>query len=507
MKKRLIALLLAVCTLAAVTAGTAPCAAAVETAPTDTVVGYLTPYVLQAGDTMIGVCDGLGINFYQNADYIARINNISSYYYMLPGKTLWLPVSSVASGTAHYTLLSHTLVFGETLYGLCGSYGIDFYASYQLMAALNKNLNYLIAGQTVLLPVYVSGSATTPGATPAPGATVAPSATPGAGATVAPTVAPTAAPGAGGTTPAGDTVSYYLKKHVLQAGETVMGICADLGLNFYQVSDQIMRINNIASYNYLVAGRTLWIPVTSCPTSGDYYKVMAHTVRAGDAVYNLCLTYGIDFTANSVFIQRLNNRNNLATFYVGQTLYLPVYVKGTTVTATPTPGGATATPAPPPTAAPTLAPGTTATPTPTPGPTQEPGATPGPTPAGDTVSYYLKKHVLQAGETISGICADLGLDFYKVSDQIMKINNIASYNYLVAGTTLWIPVTSCPTSGDYYKVAAHTIAAGDTVYNLCQTYGIDYNTNAAFIQRLNNRNDLTTFYVGQTLYLPVYVKG
>ena len=263
----------------------------------------------------------------------------------------------------------------------------------------------------------------------------------------------------------------------------------------YAKSDQIMKINNIASYNYMYAGKVLWLPVTACPAA-PYYKVMAHKVAAGDTVYNLCLTNGIDFTANTALIQRLNGRENLTTFYVGQTLYLPLYVAGAaTATATPTP-----TPA---------ASGSTATPTPAPAATAGASASAAATatakPAtGDTVSYYLAKHVLQAGETMMDICNTLGIDFYAKSDQIMKINNIASYNYMYAGKVLWLPVSACP-AAPYYKVMAHTIAAGDTVYDLCLTNGIDYSANADFIQRLNNRTDLTSFYVGQTLYLPVYV--
>ena len=42
---------------------------------------------------------------------------------------------------------------------------------------------------------------------------------------------------------------------------------------------------------------------------------------------------------------------------------------------------------------------------------------------------------------------------------------------------------------------------------LCAQYGLDYTSNAAFLQRLNNRNDLSTFYVGQTVYMPLYVAG
>ena len=46
------------------------------------------------------------------------------------------------------------------------------------------------------------------------------------------------------------------------------------------------------------------------------------------AAYDLCNSYGLDYTSNVMFLQRLNNRDNMATFYVGQSIYMPVYMAG-----------------------------------------------------------------------------------------------------------------------------------------------------------------------------------
>ena len=71
------------------------------------------------------------------------------------------------------------------------------------------------------------------------------------------------------------------------------------------------------------------VPSNTYPPSGPYYKIMAHTLVAGDTVYDLCLKYGLNYTTNAAFLQRLNNRNNLASYYVGEVIYMPMYVPGT----------------------------------------------------------------------------------------------------------------------------------------------------------------------------------
>lgn len=609
MKKRLLSLLLTVCMVVMLFTGLAATASAA-----DTIKGYLVSYTLQAGDTIYGVCEAKGIDFDTNLNLIAKINNITNYNYMMPGKVLWLPSASATTAAPYYSLLAHTLAAGETPASLCQSYGVDYNGSYNLLAALNNNLNVFMAGQVFILPLYINPTAATT-TTTTTAATVTPT-------TTTTTTATAAAPTVTTAIPAGDTVSYYLAQHVLQSGETVSGVCAALGVDFGKEDARIRSINNIANYNTMLPGKVLLLPVGTKPTTGSYYQVMAHTVAAGDTVYDLCTKYGLNFGTYTALIQRLNNRNDLATFYVGQTLYMPQYVAaagtgsptaaqavasyaGTyNTTGTGNPATAAMTVATtgqfslsvntltqfngaisavkagyaaltgldpngknihfelsqttagydlkvtesawnlltngtvfhltrtgaPAAAAPTTTGGAgynpaAATPipvaTPTPDGYTAPAAGTATTvvpaatttgaaanvPGTDTLSYLIIPHVLQSGETVSGICADMGVDFMSNYDRIMQLSNIADYNYLLPGKVILVPSTAYPPSGPYYKVMAHTLVAGDTVYGLCGQYGLDYTSNAAFLQRLNNRNDLSTFYVGQTLYLPVYVAG
>ena len=490
MKKRLLSLLLTVCMVVMLFTGLGGTAAAA-----DTVNGYLISYTFKAGDTIYAVCEKFGIDFAANLNLISRLNNITNYNYMMPGNVIWIPSKTTTTNAPYYTLLAHVLATGETPSSLCQAYGVDYAGCYNMLAALNNNLTVFMAGQTFILPIYVdpTGGKTTPTPTPKPG-TVTPTPKPG-------TVTPTPTP----AVPTGDTVAYYLAQHTLQAGETVSGVCAALGIDFDGQDEFIRSINNIANYNYMMPGKVLLLPTPNKPTNGSYYAVMKHTIVAGDTVYALCAQYGLNFYTYETLIQRLNKRTNLATFYPGDILYMPMFVSAPSVlpTPTPTPGGTTPTPKPG-TVTPTPKPGTV-TPTPVPG-TVTPTPTPA-IPASDTLSYLIVAHVLQSGETVSQICADLGVDFMANYDRIAQLSNITNYNYLMPGKVILIPTTTYPSSGPYYKVMAHTVVAGDTVYDLCARYGLDFSSNLAFLQRLNNRTDLSSYYPGQTIYMPLYVAG
>lgn len=511
MKKRLISMALALCLALTLCTGLAAPASA---AGADRRVGFLVSYTFQAGDTVYDLCEKRGIDFATNYQLIAKINNITNFNYMMPGRVLWLPSQTATTDAAYYTLLAHILVAGETPAGLCQSYGIDYNANYNLLAALNTNMTTFMAGQQFILPLYVAPAGQGNASTPAPSAGTATPAPSAGAATPAPSAGAnggTAAPAPTAAGAAGDTVSYYLAQHVLQGGETVSGICAALGVDFMQQADAIQRINDIVSFNYMLPGKTLLIPVNSVPTSGSYYKVMAHKIVAGDTVYNLCASYGLAFDAYSSMIAKLNNRENLASFYVGETLYMPLYVAAPTTQMPPAPApsaGAQATPTPAAGTQPTPTPGAGAQPSPSAGVTlPDVTAAPVTVPEGDTLEYLIIPHVLQAGETVSGICAELGVDFMSNYDRIMRLSNITNYNYLLPGKEILIPSTAYPASGPYYKIMKHTLVAGDTVYDLCLKYGLNYNNNIAFLQRLNDRNDMASFYVGQVIYMPLYVAG
>lgn len=503
MKKRLLSLLLTVCLVAALFTGLTGTASAAD----DKVVGYLTSYTLKAGDSIYSICDAKKIDFNTSLATIGKINNITNYNYMMPGRVIWLPTKTASTSEAYYSLLSHTLVAGETPAALCQSYGIDYNTSYKLLAALNNNLNVFMAGQTFILPIYVTpAGAATP--TPAPSASAKPgtSAAPSASAKPGTTPAPTA------NIPSGDTVSYYLAQHTLKYGETVSGVCAALGVDFGSNDATIRKINNITNYNYMMPGKVILIPTKTVPTSGSYYKIMAHKIVSGDTIFGLCSSYGLNYYTYSNMIGQLNPNLYYNNMIPGSIVYMPQYVAAPTVTVKPTAtasAGTTAAPtastAPTASAAPSAsaAAGTSASPA--------ASATAGTTvkiPEGDQLSYLIVPHKIQYGDTVTAICQKYSIDFAESDAAIQRLNPGLSYNYMVPGNIILIPTTTYPSSGPYYKIWAHTLAAGETVYDLClNAYGLSYVNNVTFLQRLNNRDNLAAYYVGQTIYMPEYISG
>ena len=449
------------------------------------------------------MCEAKKIDFNANLAMIGKINGITNYNYMMPGKVLWLPTKTATTSESYYSLLSHTLVAGETPAALCQSYGIDYNANYKLLAALNNNLNVFMAGQQFILPLYVTpAGAATPTPAPTSGTSAAPTATPKPGTTPAPTA----------NVPTGDTVSYYLAQHTLQYGETVSGVCAALGVDFSSNDATIRKINNITNYNYMMPGKVILIPTKTVPGSGSYYKIMAHKIVSGDTLYALCASYGLDYYAYSKLISLLNPNAAYYNLLPGNILYMPQYVAASTTVkpaATPAPAasaGTTAAPAATP--APSASAGTTASaaPSATAAASAKPTTTPN-IPAEDTLSYLIIPHKIQAGDTVMSICDKYKVDFAANDAAIQRLNPSVSYSYLLPGNIILIPSTTYPSSGPYYKIMAHKLVAGDTVYGLCLTYGLSYENNITFLQRLNNRDNLATYYVGQTIYMPLYVAG
>jgi len=191
--------------------------------------------------------------------------------------------------------VKHTLKAGETVIGVCQKLGIDFYANQAWIMQTNNiaNFNNLKAGMVLTLPT---------GKTPA---------------------APAAAP-AGGTAPAtAGAGTYYLAEHTVAPGETVYAICQALGIDFAANSDRIKEINGIGNYNNVKAGTVLKLPTTTVP-SGTYTTVVAHKVAAGETVMTICMNNGIDFASNQAAIKSLSGVDNLNVIRPGQTIYLPV---------------------------------------------------------------------------------------------------------------------------------------------------------------------------------------
>ena len=168
-----------------------------------------------------------------------------------------------ASAAANVTTV--TLAKGQTVLSLCQSLGVDFYTYKNLIMNLNGftsegQFSKLAVGQQIVLPANAAAAATLAGSTTAGSATTIGSTTT-AGTT--PATIPAAGTSTGTLTtgqataiPAGDRVGYYLVYYTIQRGETIQGIYSNWGLSYKTFDNQIKKLNNISSYNSIAAGKT-----------------------------------------------------------------------------------------------------------------------------------------------------------------------------------------------------------------------------------------------------------
>ena len=212
-------------------------------------------------------------------------------------------------------------------------------------------------------------------------------------------------------------------------------------------------------------------------------QVVEYTLKAGDYVLKLCQAQGINyFTCRDAIIKLngLKSENDFRFLAVGRVIKLPatdaaalnIIASGSTGTGTGSTGTTT---------------GTVST-----------------AKGSDSVAYYLIPYTIQRGETVPGICNSLGISFTNYADQIMKLNNISSWNKVAAGKTLLLPSPKAPAVGTTcYQVVAHKIGSGETAYNMAASYGVDYGQNTKLLQALNNTSNLAKVKAGSTFYIPV----
>jgi len=308
----------------------------------------------------------------------------------------------------------------------------------------------------------------------------------------------------------GNTVEYTLK-----AGDTVIGVCQTLGLNYAQCKAAIMKLNGIGNedgFRFLKAGQKLKFPASNAdaalivaptttttptptptpttPATPSTPTTTASTIdyvlKAGDAVAAVCTGKGLDFAKCKAAIMKLNNiasENDFRYLKAGRTIKLPATNADAAIIAA---NGATTPTTPATPSTPVINSGNSAA-----------------LKEGDFVAYYLAPHVMQAGETIYTVCIAEGVNFTENEALIKGVNNIKNYNRIFVGKSILLPVKTAPTTGSFYKVVGHKMVAGDTVYNLCIAYGLNYNNIEATLKTLNNKTNLARINAGSTLYLPI----
>lgn len=209
-------------------------------------------------------------------------------------------------------------------------------------------------------------------------------------------------------------------------------------------------------------------------------NTIEHKLERGETVIGVCQKLGIDFYANYRWITETNKITNYGNLKPGRVIILPK--PGTTP-------GSSAKPVTPPSGGGAVAP-------PSGGALKLHGD--------DYVKGYYVHHVMQSGETVGGVCKALGVDFSSNSAEIQRVNNIKNYNRIYVGRLIKIPVPTPPTSGTFTAIVAHKVVRGDAMMNICNNYGLSYTTVLPELQAINNRKDnFSSIKVGQIILLPV----
>ncbi len=243
----------------------------------------------------------------------------------------------------------------------------------------------------------------------------------------------------------------------VRAGDTVSAIAARAGTTV----SAIVSANDLDSRALIKVGQVLRLPAgkAASATSARAVSATTHTVAAGDTVSALAKKYGTTVD-QIVSANRLNSR---ALIIIGQRLTIP----GSSASAT----GVSAAPA-----------------------------------ASRSAAQTASTHVVQAGDTVSGIAQRYGTTV----ERIASTNGLRDPGLIRIGQRLTVSgggSTSAPAAKPAAKPATtvsstasrtHVVAAGDTVSGLASRYG---STTSAIISA-NNLSGSGLIYVGQRLTVP-----
>ena len=194
----------------------------------------------------------------------------------------------------------------------------------------------------------------------------------------------------------------------------------------------------------------------SASAEGDYFCVK---LESGDTVCSVCTANGINYEKNKNLIMVLNNmtkESELSAMSAGAVIKLPTHTSMT--------GSSII--------------------------------------SNDKVKYYVIPYVIEKGDTIAHVYWLWGLRFENYQEDIKSINQVDDLDLLWVGSTYLLPTTEANVkTGTYTTVMSHLIQSGETAYEVCTAYGIDYYDMEEVLERYNYGKDLTKLAAGSELLI------
>ena len=245
------------------------------------------------------------------------------------------------------------------------------------------------------------------------------------------------------TTPSTSTTTAAT--YTVKAGDTLGQIAAN-----HQTSvNQLVQLNKLANPNLIYVGQVLTIKqatsssqsTTAAPAKPA--STATYTVKAGDTLSQIAASHGTSYQ-NLASLNHLSNPNEI---YVGQTLKLQATTNTSTQTTTSTPAAST-----------------------------------------NQGTYTVK-----AGDTLSAIAAAHGTSY----EALAQANGISNPNEIYVGQTLKFtaPTRTTSVTTTTAKRGAYTVTAGDTLYEIAQKVGVNWQ----HLAQTNHISQPYTIYVGQKL--------
>ena len=245
------------------------------------------------------------------------------------------------------------------------------------------------------------------------------------------------------TTPSTSTTTAAT--YTVKAGDTLGQIAAN-----HQTSvNQLVQLNKLTNPNLIYVGQVLTIKQatsasqSTTATPAKPTPTATYTVKAGDTLSQIAANYGTSYQ-NLASLNHLSNPNEI---YVGQTLKLQATTNTSTQTTTSTPAAST-----------------------------------------NQGTYTVK-----AGDTLSAIAAAHGTSY----EALAQANGISNPNEIYVGQTLKFtaPTRTTLVTTTTAKRGAYTVTAGDTLYEIAQKVGVNWQ----HLAQTNHISQPYTIYVGQKL--------
>lgn len=125
----------------------------------DAISCYVVSYTVKSGDTIINLYKSRNLDYKTFSNLILKLNKLSNFNNLKVGQTLLLPVTNLTGNdNVVYTIMSHTMKSGETVYGIVnGGYGMNYNANLDMLKTINAkdDLTRIKVGET--LNIAVSG--------------------------------------------------------------------------------------------------------------------------------------------------------------------------------------------------------------------------------------------------------------------------------------------------------------------------------------------------------------